>query len=443
MLQINLIALGVRKWIWDKKKISFTAYLIVNDEEKTLHFDSSILKPGEMINNFMAKLDKAVSNEMQKPQDGEEIRLDFDNETFLKQRLLHYFKKINTELRGGKNRTSHRKIQTTHFDIYDESTDISILPKNIQFYVMLNRCKKYYNREEYKKAIDPLRRLLKINPQYGLGYKWLARSLKKNRKYEEAMRYYQKYAEVDGSIDSLLDLAKSHRKGKIFDKSEEIYQKILEKEPKNKAARFGLAQIKYALKEDEYLAILDELFEDEPAWLKKWLVDEFNFRIYIPEKIFITPAQAAKFLGYKNVFELTQRAFKNEIPSHFNPAKARLSFYKEELENWAGVMNRFNCVEEKIQLYPENLNGKATHMDANGAAEKPIESKNGRKPAEDNSTRVEEILKQIRARKAERAAEQANENWTKEKKMPPENDDEEKQKNRRKISRKKTEKSNI
>lgn len=439
MLQINLIALDVKKWIWDKKKISFVAYLIVNDEEKTLQFDSSILKPGEMVNNFMTKLTKAISNETTEPQDEKEFRMELDNESFLRQRLLHYFKKINTELRGGKNRTNHRKIKTTHFDIYDESTDISILPKNIQFHVMLNRCKKFYNREEYKKAIDPLRKLLKINPKYGLGYKWLARSLKKNRKYEEAMRYYQKYAEVDGSIDSLLDLAKSYRKGKVFDKSEEIYREILEKEPKNKAARFGLAQIKYAQKEKEYLGILDGLYEDEPAWLKKWLVDEFNFRIYIPEKIFITPAQAANFLGYKNVFELTQRAFKNEIPSHFNPAKARLSFYKEELENWVGVMNRFHCVEDEIQLYPEGLNGKVTEQDENGASEKLAEAKGGESSGS-NSTRVEEILRQIRARKAERAAEQANKNWDKETQTSSENEDEEKRKSRRKISKKKTEK---
>jgi tetratricopeptide (TPR) repeat protein len=401
--QINLIALDIKRWILDHKKINCIAYLIIDNEEKSLQFDFSILKPNDMLDNFMARLSAEISSKLL-TNGKTEAQFEFENQTFLRQQLFNYLKKMANELRGrtgGNNENNYRGIRTTHFDVYPEDDDIAILPKQTQFYIILNWCRNYYDREEYKKAIEPLRKLLKLNPRFGLGYKWLARSLKKIRKYDEAMSNYQKYAEVDGSVDAYLDLAKSYRKGKIFDKSEEIYLDILMSHPKNKEAQIGLAQIKFALKQPEYLKILDKLHQQDPEWLKKWLVDEFNFRIYVPEKTFITPAQAAKFLGFNKVFQLTERAFRNELPSHFNPAKARMSFYKEELENWAEVMNRFQCLGKEIKLHPESIvHDKKTER---AASHEDISSK---RSDESSSKKLEQILKEIREMKARRAAHQ-------------------------------------
>jgi tetratricopeptide (TPR) repeat protein len=402
--QVNFIALDIKRWILEHKKISSVAYLLINNEEKTVQVDSSILKPNDMLDNFMGKLRAEISSKLLASNGSSDTQFEFENQTFLRQRLFNYFKRISGELRGGnngKNENNHRGIRTTHLDIYTEDDDITILPKHIQFMVTLNWCRNYYDREEYKKAIDPLRKLIKLDPQFGTGYKWLARSLKKIRKYEEGMSYYQKYAEVDGSTDAYLDLAKSYRKGKIFDKSEEIYADILISDPSNKEAQIGLAQIKFALNQPDYMNILDKLHQQDSEWLKKWLVDEFNFRIYIPEKTFITPAQATKFLGFSKVFELTERAFKNEIPSHFNPAKARMSFYKEELENWAEVMNHFHCVEKEIKLYPESIVDTKASQKATS-----YEDTTSRKSDESSNKKLEQMLKEIREMKARRAAHQ-------------------------------------
>jgi tetratricopeptide (TPR) repeat protein len=417
--QLNLIALDIKKWILEKRKINSTVYLVSNDEEKSLQIDSRILKPNDMLENFMAKLRAEISSELLATNGNKEVQIEFENQSFLSQQLYNYFKKITTELRGGngnrsngsnggKKENNYRGIRTTHLDIYTENDDITSLPEQTRFYIILNWCRNYYNREEYKKAIDPLRKLLKLNPQFGLGYKWLARSLKKIRKYDEAMANYRKYAEVDGSIDAFLDLAKSYRKGKIFDKSEEIYLDILKSNPESKEAKIGLAQIKFALKQSEYMKILDDLYKEDPDWLKKWLLDEFNFRIYIPEKTFITPAQAAKFLGFNKVFELTERAFKNEVPSHFNPAKARMSFYKEELENWAKVMNRFQCLASEIKVYPENI------VINKMSAKKASNEKNSHKKSDESSSKkVEQIIREIREMKARRAAHQIGSSFSK------------------------------
>ncbi len=405
--EISLIAMDIRKWDLETQKLALTSYFVIDNEERSVQFEISILQPPDMVEEFLGKLKYTVAKELHS--DGEETpEIEIESETFLRQKLYNYFRKILMELNNPRRKKGQPKmIYTTHMDVYNENQDISFLPTDIQFFVVLNWARRYYEREEYQKAIEPLKRLLKLKPDFGLGYKWLARSLKKIRKFEEAMRMYEKYAEVDGSLDSLLDLAKSYRKGKLFEKSEQIYYDILEKYPGEKEARIGLAQIKYARKEPDYIEILDELHQEDPEWLKEWLTEEFNFRIYVPEKTMLSPIQAAKFLGYEKVLDLTQKAFKNEVPSHFNPAKARLTFYREELENWAKVMNRYNALGEEVKLYPERLealNGSAMAVNATTTPQAPATAESTENNSEEKPrklTRLEEILMKIRARREE------------------------------------------
>ena len=404
--QINLIAIEIRKWDMESQKITLLSYCLLKDEERSNQFDVSILQPPEMVEEFLGKLRFEAEKELREELKDEDIQIEFDNETFLRQKTYNYFKRVTSELSNPRRKKGQpRMIFTTHMDVYNENQDITFLPAKFQFFVVLNWARKYYAKEDYKKAIEPLRKLIKVDPNYGPGYKLLARSLKKIRKYDEAMRHYEKYAEVDDSLDAWLDLAKSYRKGKIFDKSEKIYNKILKKHEGNKEARIGIAQIKYATKDKSFLKIFDELHKEDPNWLNEWLVEEFNFRIYLPEKTLLSPEQAAKFLGFNKIFELTERAFKNEVPSHFNPSKAKLSFYKEELNNWAMVMNRYKCLKEEIKVYPEKLASGAGDSAPQKSAANAGKGKSNL-PKTANSTKVEEILQQIRARKRERMEEQ-------------------------------------
>ena len=398
--QINLIAVEVRKWDLEANKIGLTSYYVMDDNEAALDFQVTILQPPDMVEEFLGKLRNETEQRYRAEHPEEEVTVLFDNETFMRQKLYNYFKRILSELNSTKRKKGQpRMIFTTHMDIYNETQDISFLPQRLQFFVVLNWARKYYDKEDYKKAIDPLRKLIRIEPGYGPAYEMLARSLKKTRKYEEAMRFYEKFAEVENSQRAWLELAKSYRKGKLFDKSEAIYKQVLAEDPANKEARIGIAQIRYALQNDEYLQILDELHKEEPEWLCEWLKEEFNFRIYTNNKTALSPNQAAKFLGYDRIFDLTQRAFKNELPSHFNPGRARLTFYKEELANWANTLNRYNCSAEEIKLYPDRID------EADVVAEE--ESETAKKPAKAANTKVEDILRMIRERKAQRLQEQA------------------------------------
>ncbi len=403
---IVLIAVEVRKWDLEANKITLVNYFLIDNDEHVLTFDIGIQQPPEMVEEVLGKLRFEAEKMLQKGKKSDELEVAFDNETFLRQKVYNYFKRITSELNNPRRKKGQtRMILTTHMDVYNENQDVSFLPKRIQFYVVLNWARKYYNRDDWKRAVDPLRQLVKVNSEYGPGFKMLARSLKKIRKYDEAMRMYEKYAEIEKTVEARLDLAKSYRKGKVFDKSETIYKGILKEEPKNKEAHIGLAQILYATKKPEYLDILDELHKQDSGWLKHWLVDEFNFRIYVPAKKSLSAVQAAKFLGFKKIFELTQRAFKNELPSHFNPSKARIGFYKEELENWAMVMNRFKCLPEEISLYPDRIDKEDADLDMSPDGRGNAGKKNG--SSAQPATKVEDILTQIRARKAQRLAEEA------------------------------------
>lgn len=403
----TLLALDVRKWDYDSQRISLNTFFVLDDEEQSHLFDLSITQVADMVEEFLGKVAMGCRKKMKSVvPEGEEIEIKYTNETLIRQKLYNYFRRVMMELNNPKRkRGQSRMIFTTHMDVYNENQDISFLPHIIQFFVALNWARKYYEKENYQQAVEPLRKLITIKPDFGLGYKLLARSLKKVRRYEEAMQYYQKYAEVDDTLEAWLDLAKSYRKGKLFDRAEEIYLRVLKENPADKEAKIGMAQIHYARNEDGYLEILDELHQNDSDWLKNWLLKEFNFRIYISPKTLLAPHQAAMYLGYSKVFDLTQKAFRNEVPSHFNPNRAKMSFFKEELDNWALVMNRFKVFPEEIVLYPNTLDPreiKPVEVDLENGDQ--IEPEPGEMVVpEQRSSRVEAILRQIQADRERRA----------------------------------------
>jgi tetratricopeptide (TPR) repeat protein len=407
-IEINLISLDIRRWDLENERLNIKIVYVIEDQENINYFDLSLIPVHDMVEEFINKLRKEGEQKIASLQpEQQEISLEIINEGFLRQKLHNFFKRIMSELNNPKRKKgSSRMIYSTHMDVYNENQDLSFLSPAMQFFVVLNWARRYYEKEDYQRAVDPLRKLVKLKPDYAIAYKWLARSLKKVRKYDEAMRYYEQYARVDNSLDSKLDLAKSYRKGKLFDQSEEIYKEILQNYPGELEARIGLAQIQYARNETDYLPVLEELYAHDQEWLKKWILEEFNFRIYSSPKTPLTPIQVSQYLGFGKVAELTQMAFRNEIPSHFNPTKARMSFYKEEIDRWAGVINRFQLFSKEIKLYPENLKSvEIQPMEVDEEKEEPAdvsEVSQTERVMEPISTRVEQIIKQIREARAKR-----------------------------------------
>jgi|GEM_PF-5528603 len=404
-------SLSIRKWDLEHYRLYLDTWQVADGIEFDCPLSISIDKPAVMLKDFLNTIQTAVTDYFLEGE-AETPEPKMQNQADVSRRLQGWFKKINSELNNPRRKKGQPKmIFTTFQEVYPEGESVDALPKDVQPFAMLAWARKYYDKGEYKKSIDPLRKLIKEFPSFGIAHKWLARSLKKIRKYDDAMRQYEKYVEVDNSTDAWLDLAKSYRKGKIFDKSEEIYHKILKGSPQEKEALIGLAQIYYAQKDERYLSILDDLHKLDAAWLKEWLVEEFNFRIYLSDKTPLSPIQAAKFLGYKRVFDLTEKAFKNDVPSHFNPARARVSFFREELENWANVMNRFSCLDKEVKLFPKKIDREDLMLEMPDSD--TISRVTGQAAAlekEAPRTKLEDILAHIRESKARRMAMEQDEN---------------------------------
>lgn len=360
-ITVYLLAIEVRKWDQDSKKINFTAFTAADNKEFRLLFTVSITNPADMVEELLGKIKKINKEKLNKEYESSSFDLSYSNEHYLRQKLYNYFKRVMNELTNPKKKKSQRGIFTVRYDIYSEGQDISFLPVEVQFFVYVNWTRKYYEREQYIKVMDPLRKALELNPNFATGYKWMGRSLMKLRKIGEAQKYFEKYAEVAKSFESYLELAHCYRKSFNYELAEKLYTEILAKDENNIVALISLAQINYALNKP-YKEILDNIYQQKEDFVKNWLLKEWDFRFLSDKKTRLTAIDAAEFLGLPSVFELSQKAFKGEIPAHFNAAKARLIFYKEELDNWIQILSTYNCLPKWIKVNEKALKKKKLQL---------------------------------------------------------------------------------
>ena len=60
-------------------------------------------------------------------------------------------------------------------------------------------------------------------------------------------------------------------------------------------------------------------------------------------------------MGFDRPFDLTRRAFNEEIPSYFNSEKGTIRFVKEELDLWVEIMNRYKIDNEGYSTHADRL----------------------------------------------------------------------------------------
>ena len=169
--EVALIAVDVRKWDMESQRISLNNFFVMDKEERSYNFDVTITEVAGMVEEYLGKLLIAAKQKIKQAgltEEDNEVVL--ANDSFLRQKMHSYFKKITSELNNPRRKRSQNKvIFSTHLDLYAENQDISFLPDIMQFYVALNWARKYYEKEEYQRAIEPLRKLVKIRPDFGLG----------------------------------------------------------------------------------------------------------------------------------------------------------------------------------------------------------------------------------------------------------------------------------
>ena len=127
--------------------------------------------------------------------------------------------------------------------------------------------------------------------------------------------------------------------------------------PDDLLAKIGEAQIAY-MQGKPYFKMLNKIFEKNDEWLRNYLKDMWEFKL--PE--FVNneankwnAATASRYLGYERPFDLTKRAFNNEIPCYFDSEKGTIRFVREELENWVELSNRYNINGQHHEIYKDRL----------------------------------------------------------------------------------------
>ncbi len=384
-----------------ENKVTFNYSFCCETGYERDHVDMRLSSPPNMVNEFLnnvfhkAKdtinsLPKEESPEKQNEQtavsNGTNIIL--VNESEVKRKLSVYFSKILKEFNINKRSRGRSRIITTRsLDFYYNDFEFEPLSDEIKFYVHLNRGINKMNGDLYNNAVDDLKNALAIKPNDPFANKNMAKSLMKLGKFDDAVQYLEVYARSEHSDSGLHQLAFAYMRLGDLDKAEEIYDEIEKEFPDSFYALFGKALIAYK-KGKGFRQKLDRIFKQDPAWLQEHLRSEWNFHLLgyaDEEKNMWNAATAARYLGFDRPFDLTRKAFNDEIPSYFDSEKGTIRFIKAELDAWVKLTNRYKLDFQTYETHEERLTDQEKQKGA---------KKRGRK-SKKATIRDDEIEKQL------------------------------------------------
>jgi tetratricopeptide (TPR) repeat protein len=185
----------------------------------------------------------------------------------------------------------------------------------------------------------------------------MAFALGKVGKLWESVEFLERYAEKDGGPDSLNMLALAYVNLQEYEQAERIFEKMTEQSPDSYVALFGMAQLAYK-QEKGYKSILDRIHKMNPEWLEEKLKSDWDFKLpglADDEENMWNAATASRYLGFDRPFDLTRRAFNDEIPSYFDSERGTIRFIRSELDNWVELMNRYNINGGNLETFEEKL----------------------------------------------------------------------------------------
>jgi len=362
---LYLLSIYLKKWSFNDFRLSLNySYCFDNFYDRNrleMRLGSAVNMVNEFLNSVFNKAkeklrDQIIASETGRGSSGNNLIL--INEPEIKRKLNIYFSKINKEFRQNKrHRGRSNMITTRSLDFYYNDFEFEPLAANIKFYVHFNRGVNKMNGDLWSNAIDDFRLAMEINPDDIDVNKMMARALYKLGRYHVAIDYLKKYSEHENTPDSLSALAKAYLQINEFDKAEDILKKLAKQFPDSNLAQFGMAQLKYK-KGKAYKSTLDKIWKRDPLWLKDKLKTDWEYRTLSNtngDAALWKAATAARYLGFDRPFDLTQKAFRDEIPSYFDSDKGTIRFNRAELDAWVEIMNRYEVDGVTYSTYQENL----------------------------------------------------------------------------------------
>ncbi|WP_456442183.1 tetratricopeptide repeat protein, partial [Caldithrix abyssi] len=239
------------------------------------------------------------------------------------------------------------------------------------------------NGDLYSNAVDDLKNALAFKPEDPQANKNIAKALMKLGRFEEAVKHLEIYTQAEKSDVALHQLGLAFMKLGDLDRAEEIYKQIEKEFPDSLYGLFGRALINYK-RGKGFKQKLDKIYKINPEWLAEHLRTEWSFNLpgyEEDEEAKWNAATAARYLGFNRPFDLTRKAFNNEIPSYFDSEKGTIRFVKAELDAWVDLVNRYKLEPQNYETHEELL----TEQEKQKA-----QRKRGRRPKKDQKNEAVE-----------------------------------------------------
>ena len=155
-------------------------------------------------------------------------------------------------------------------------------------------------------------------------------------------------------------MAHAYIKLERFKDAESVFERMKKLDPDDLMAKIGQAQIAY-LEGKDYISNLTEIYKTDEEWLREYLKKSWGYKLPgygDDESRMWNAATASRYLGYDRPFDLTKRAFNDEIPCYFDSEKGTIRFVRAELDNWVEIKNRFRVDGQEYEVYPDRLSEK-------------------------------------------------------------------------------------
>jgi len=378
----HLLSTYLKKWSYQENRISVSYSYFTELGYGRQVIDMRINSPQNMVNEFLNRSIYKIKEFFQNTgQTNGDFTLKLVNETESQRKLNLFLTKILKEFNTNKrSRGRVRMISSRSMDFYYNDFEYEPLSDQAKFYVHLNRGVNKMNGDLWSAAIEDLKIALSFNEDDPLVNKYMAEALLKNQRIEEALPYFEKYADKESSMKGFNDLAHAYIKIEKFKEAENVVKRMKKQSPDDLLVKMLEAQIAY-LQSKPYMEQLDKIKEIDEDWLHEYLKKSWDYNLpgYSKEESKLwNAATASRYLGYDRPFDLTKRAFNDELPCYFDSERGTIRFVKDELDHWVELQNRFKMDGVTYKVYEDRLSKDELKIGKSGRKKKkPNEVPNG------------------------------------------------------------------
>jgi len=377
--ELNILSVYLKKWSYHDNRINLSFSFFTDVGYGRSAVDMRINNPQVMVNEFLNNVvyrTKEYFTNIEHEYASASMKIMSDSS--VKSKMQGFFMKMVKEYNNNKkSRGRSRMISNRSMDFFYNDFEYESLDDSSKFYVHLNRGVNKINGDLWKTAMEELQIALGFNPENAVANKYMAFALMKMGKLEDSIPYYEKYAKLENSLVSLNDLAKAYTMVKKYDKAKKTFKEMKKAHPDDLLAKVGEAQIAY-MQGKPYFKLLDKIFEENDEWLRNYLQEMWEFKLpefADDEENKWNAATASRFLGFERPFDLTKRAFNNEIPCYFDQEKGTIRFVQSELESWVEISNRYSINGQHHEIYRDRVTEKELSIGLRKLSTKPKTTK--------------------------------------------------------------------